>query len=140
MLALYSVWHVSAFLKQTLFSLDERDLKKKKSKLRIQPNENCFGHSHAIGCRSKKKKNQLLLIYLFIHLSISFPSNVKKRMSSLILQVVNLFREKIIQASHSLFAKHLGTGNIHLIHHPIAYRLCKEKRGLILFIKCPTSI
>ena len=51
-------------------------------------------------------------------------------MFSLILQVVNLFREKIIQASHSLFAKHLGTGNIHLIHHPIAYRLCKEKKGI----------
>lgn len=53
-------------------------LKKKKKNLRIQPSENCFGHSHAISRRSKEEKNQLLLIYLFIHSSTSFLSNVKK--------------------------------------------------------------
>lgn len=51
--------------------------KKKREKLRIQPSENCFGRSHAISHRRKKKKNQLFLIYLLIHLSISFLSNVK---------------------------------------------------------------
>lgn len=71
-LALHRTWHRSAFL-NSFFFLDKRDFFSK-SRPRIQPNENCFVHSHTISDRSKKKKIQLLLIYL--------------------LQVVNLFKEK----------------------------------------------
>lgn len=39
-----------------------------------------------------------------------------------------------------MVAQHLGTGNAHSINYPVAYRLCKEKGGLILLIECFTNI
>lgn len=60
-------------------------------------------------------------------------------MSSIILQVVNLFKEKN-NPSLPLIAQGLGTGNTYLVNYPVAYTLCKEKGGLILLSKCFTSI